>query len=298
VVGSVVAMGAWVGVAHSSGSGWVQAVGALLAAVLITGLAAPVVPAHRARIVCRASPSDAEAGRPVELSMVANGPLRVRPVYPVGAAARAEGTTHGSRPVVVTITPDRRGVVDRVVVELASCAPFGLLWWAREVDVALPRPLHVAPRFGQPDPVGAHPDTAAGSARRRTPSGYGEPRGVRPYQPGDTRRSIHWPATSHVGTLMIREKERQTDDPVVIDVVLPADAAEAESVSERVMATASEFLGRGQAVVLATTEIGGRVVRPVYDRVDVGRRLARAVSAGGDGRGPGVDGRGRRGRRR
>ena len=212
--------------------------------------------------------------------MEANGPLRVRPVYPVGVPTRAEGATHGPRPVVVTITPDRRGVVDRVVVELASSAPFGLLWWAREVDVPLPRPLHVAPRFGEPDPVVIRPDAAPGSAQQRIPSGYGEPRGVRPYQPGDTRRSIHWPATSHVGTLMVREKERQTDDPVVIEVVLPADDGEAESVSERVMATASGFLGRGQPVVMVTTEARGRVARPVYDRVDVGRRLARAVSVG------------------
>ena len=56
VVGSAVAMGAWAGVAHSSGSGWVQAVGALMAAVLITGLLAPVVPARRAGIICHTSP--------------------------------------------------------------------------------------------------------------------------------------------------------------------------------------------------------------------------------------------------
>ena len=42
VVGSVVALPGRV--AHSSGSGWVQAVGALLAAVLIVGLVAPLFP--------------------------------------------------------------------------------------------------------------------------------------------------------------------------------------------------------------------------------------------------------------
>ncbi len=49
VAGSLVAVLAWAGVAHSSGSGWVQAVGALLAAVLFTGLVAPLFPARRAR---------------------------------------------------------------------------------------------------------------------------------------------------------------------------------------------------------------------------------------------------------
>ena len=88
--------------AHSSGSGWVQAVGALLAAVLFTGLVAPLFPARRARVVCTASPSDAEAGRPVELTLTANGPIRIRPRYPTGRSARAEGPSRGPRPVVVT----------------------------------------------------------------------------------------------------------------------------------------------------------------------------------------------------
>ena len=54
VAGSLLAVLAWAGVAHSSGSGWVQAVGALLAAVLFTGLMVPLVPALRAGVTCTA----------------------------------------------------------------------------------------------------------------------------------------------------------------------------------------------------------------------------------------------------
>ena len=278
VAGSLVAVVAWAGVAHSSGSGWVQAVGALLAAVLFTGLVAPLFPARRAAATCTASPSDTEAGRPVALSMVANGPLRIRPRFPVGATTRAEGPSKGDRSVVVTVTPDRRGVIEHVAVELASCAPFGLLWWAREVEITLPRPLHVAPRLGTAGPMEARPDDSAGESPRRVPSGAGEPRGVRPFQPGDSRRSVHWPATSHTGMLMVRERERQTEEPVVIEVTLPPDPAEAEAESERVMAVVNRCLGRGQPVVLGTLEVDGRCLRQVRDRVDLGRRLARAVA--------------------
>lgn len=277
VVGSAVSMAAWAGVAHSSGSGWVQAVGALLAAVLITGLVAPLFPARRASITCAASPSDTEAGRAVELSMVANGPVRIRPRYPAGQTVVAAGPSRGTREVEVTITPDRRGVLDAVVVELASCAPFGLLWWAREVEVPLPRPLHVAPRYGRPGPIETLTDDSTGDAPLRVPAGAGEPRGVRPYQSGDTRRSVHWPATSHVGSLMVREKERQTDDPIIVEVVLPPDPQQAEAEAERVMAAVTHHLLRGRSVILATRESGGRTVRLVRDRIDLGRRLARAV---------------------
>jgi hypothetical protein len=292
VVGSAVAMLAWAGVAHSSGSGWVQAVGALLAAVLIAGIVAPMFPARRAALTCTGSPSDTEAGRALELTMVANGPIRIRPRYPVGTTAQAVGSAHGPRVVEVTITPDRRGVVEEVAVELATCAPFGLLWWARDVQVPLPRPLHVAPRQGEPGPIDTLADKAAGDSQLRVSAGSGEPRGVRPYQPGDTRRSVHWPATSHVGSLMVRETDRQTDDPIIVDVVLPPDPQQAEAESERIMATLSPYLARGQSVVLATLEPEGRAVRLVRDRVDLGRRLARAVppptvtGAGGGADGP------------
>jgi uncharacterized protein (DUF58 family) len=277
VAGSVVAVGAWAGVAHSSGSGWVQAVGALLAAVLLIGLLLPAVPAHRARVRCIASPSDSEAGRTAELTLEANGPVRIRSRSPVGPPARAEGGPRGPRPVRVTCAPDRRAVLGTVVVEVASSAPFGLLWWAKDVEVTLTRPLHVAPRSGEIAPTGSAVDDSAGQAATRVPAGMGEPRGIRPYQPGDSRRSVHWPASAHTGSLMVRETEQQTDDPLVVEVVLPTDPREAEAVTERIMATVSREVDRGRPVVLVTDEAGGRLRRVVRDRIDLGRRLARAV---------------------
>ena len=279
VFGSAITVVAWAGVAHSSGSGWVQAVGALLAAVLATGLVAPLFPALRARATCTAGPSDAIAGNAVPLTLSVSGPLRIRPLVPVGPARRAEGRSRGPRQVTVEVVPSRRGVLGSVAVELASSAPFGLVWWAREVIVTLHRPLHVAPRIGPAAPVDVGSDDRAGDAYRRLPATVGEVRGVRPYRSGDLRRAIHWPATAHAGTLMVTEADRQVDDPVVLDVVLPPDADEAERTAERAMATASGYLARGVPLLLVTLEEGGRTVRPVVDRVELGRRLARAVPA-------------------
>lgn len=277
VLASVVAVLAWAAVAHSSGSGWVQAVGVLMAAVLAVGLVAPALPARRAWVRCTACPADGQAGHSSTIVLSASGPIRITPRRPSGPSARAAGAARGTRPVEVTLTPRRRGVHETVLVEVASCAPFGLLWWAREVEVALPRPFHVAPRIGPPGPVTADPDPSPGEARARVPAGTGEPRGIRSYQPGDARGSVHWPATAHVGALMIREKERPTDDPVVVDVVLPADPAEAERRAERAMAVVGAHLGRGRRVLLGTTEPDGHHVDEVLDRIDLGRRLARAV---------------------
>ena len=138
VVGSVVTMLTWAAVAHSSGSGWVQAVGALLAAVLVVGLIAPVFPSLRSTVTCTSSPSDSEAGRATELTMVANRPLRIRPLRPTGPAAPGTGAARGTRDVVVTILPERRGVLTKVTVESSSSAPFGLLWWAPKLKCPYP----------------------------------------------------------------------------------------------------------------------------------------------------------------
>jgi uncharacterized protein (DUF58 family) len=279
VSGSVITMVAWAGVAHSSGSGWVQAVGALLGAFLLVGLVAPALPAARARVTCTAVPGDGQAGRPVELTFEADRPVRIRPRFPVGPDRQAGGGQRGSRSVVVTCTPGRRGVLDAVVVEIASSAPFGLIWWARDVELPLPRLLHVAPRTGDDRAPLATVDDAHGEASLRVHAAIGEPRGVRPYAPGDPRRTVHWPATSHAGTLMVRESERQTDDPVLVELDLPTDPAAAEAEAERMMAAVGSCLAGHRPVVLITREPTGRVARPVVDRVDLGRRLARAVPA-------------------
>jgi len=277
VAGSMITMTAWAAVAHSSGSGWVQAVGALLGAFLLVGLIAPAWPARLAHLTCTASPADGRAGTAVELVFEADRPVRVRPIFPAGPDHQAGGGQRGSRSVMLAVTPRRRGVLDAVVVEVGSSAPFGLLWWAREFELPLPRLLHVAPRSGPSGDSLDTADDAPGEAAPRVPSGIGEPRGIRPYAPGDPRRAVHWPATSHAGRLMVREAERPTDDPVFVEVVLPRDPAAAEAEAERVMAGVCECLARRQAVVLATREEAGRVVRPVADQIDLGRRLARAV---------------------
>jgi uncharacterized protein (DUF58 family) len=277
VGGSILVMVAWAGVAHSSGSGWVQAVGALLAAGLLVGMVAPATVARRATAVCSASPADGQAGRPVVVTLVADRPLRIRPLSPSGPVARAGGAVRGPRTVEVELVPARRGVLDSITVELATCAPLGLLWWAREARVTLVRPLHVAPRTGRSSVLESGRDDPPGGAPERVPAGTGEPRGVRPYASGDPRRVVHWPATSHAGSLMVRESERQRDDPVTVDLVLSHDPDRAETEAERAMAEVGDVLESGRDVVLGTDEVGGRVSRWVRDRIDLGRRLARAV---------------------
>jgi uncharacterized protein (DUF58 family) len=286
-------LSAWGLVAHNSGAGWVQAVGDVLAGILAVGLVAPAVVAGRAAVAIVESPSDATSGLPVELVATSDTRLRVRPLHPPGPEsfvgphrARAGSQRHTivgaatdlERGGAVTLLPTHRGVHDRVVLELASAAPFGLLWWRKTVVVELPRLLHVGPRLGQPLPLpGGREDTAGGGVLDSSVP-IGEPRGVRPYRPGDQRRWVHWPATAHSGELMVREMEGPTAEPVTLEIHLPAEAEAAERMAERAMATVVALVDRGASVLLATTEEGGPRTGVVGDRRSAGRRLARAVA--------------------
>ncbi len=278
---------AWGLVAHNSGAGWVQAVGDVLAGILGVGLIAPAFVGARAQLRIVEVPSDGTAGLPVELQSRANTRLRVRPLDPpgpesfVGPAITPTRARPGPSPTLhqpITLLPDSRGVHDRVVLEIATAAPFGLLWWRKTVVVALPRTLHVGPRLGRPLPLpGGNDDTSGGGVVDSSVQ-IGEPRGVRPYRPGDHRRWVHWPATAHSGELMVREMEGPTAEPVTLEIRLPTDTDAAERMAERAMATVVGLVDRGASVLLVTTEASGPKTGSVGDRRSAGRRLARAVA--------------------
>ncbi len=273
VAGTIFALGAWAAVAHNSGAGWVQALGALLAAFLFIGLAAPGFVVRRARCRVEAGPVDSTVGAPVSVALVVGSPLRLRPLDPPGP----EQVTGRRHELALTLVPDRRGVVERCEIEVASAAPFGLLWWTKRVVVELPRPLLVAPRLGPADHGAISERGSAGEDVRRVDSRVGEPRGVRGYRPGDLRHWVHWPATAHTGSLMVREMESPSATPLRVLALLPDDPAAAERAAEVALGTVAQLLSAGRSVVLITAESAGVVDEGVDGLTDAGRRLARAL---------------------
>jgi uncharacterized protein (DUF58 family) len=105
-------------------------------------------------------------------------------------------------------------------------------------------------------------------------------RGVREYVPGDPARLVHWPTSARHGSLVVKE----LDDPasrrlaIVVDLRGGADA-KVEAAASRAAGLANRALREGLAVVLATAEVDGRHVAAVKTRLDVSRRMARAISA-------------------
>ncbi len=281
----VAVLGTWWLVAHNSGAGWVQALGDVVFGVLLIGLAGPAIALARTKIRITWAPVDASAGDPVEVQVSASTRVRVRvkdPLKGEGFVGPARGRGPNRRSVdPLILEPRWRGVHERLTFDVASAAPFGLQWWSRPVVVALPAPLHVAPRRGDPVPFDRLIDELAGDGGRRVPGQNGEMRGARAYRPGDSRRHVHWPASAHARELMVREMEAPVADPVTVTVTLPPDPDQAERVAERALGTVLRLMERGVEVTLATTEASGPVRAEVADRRAAGRRLARAVSGPG-----------------
>ena len=274
---------AWGLVAHNSGAGWVQAVGDVLAGNLgVEACSPPPSSPGAPPVEVVEVPSDATAGLP-RGGGAGRHPVAgqtSRPTRPRDVRRPAARRGHAGRgaPDRSPSSPQYRGVFDQVALELATAAPFGLTCGgARPSSSTSPVPCMSDPVWARPLPLPGGRDDTSGGGVLDSSVPIGEPRGVRPYRPGDHRRWVHWPATAHSGELMVREMEGPTAEPVTLEVHLPVDADAAERMAERAMATVVALVDRGASVLLATTETSGPKIGAVGDRRSAGRRLARAV---------------------
>jgi uncharacterized protein (DUF58 family) len=272
-------LGAWWAVAHDSGAGWMQALGDVVFGMLLVGIVGPGVVLWRTKLIVVRTPVDAVAGQEAEIFIDASSRVRVRGVDPVAAEAFLGPVGRGGRRSdQLTLIPEHRGAYEYLVCDVASAAPFGLQWWTKRVDLPLATPLLVAPRSGEAGVPQRRASDVEGAETERTRPDSGQPRGARPYKPGDSRRLVHWQASAHTGELMVRELEGPSTTPITVEVVLPRDQDEAERVAERAFATVAKLLGQGASVRLGTLERSGAVIGAVGDRRSAGRRLARAVA--------------------
>lgn len=268
IIGIAVVLGLELAVAQASGSGWVQALGSLAVALALVGVGGPAFSLSRTHVSVTAAPLDATSGGDCVLTVVADRPCRIKPVRPTGSVTLVPA----GRPTEVRLRPGHRGVIGAVAVDVSTAAPFAIVWWAAPRLLRLPRPITVAPVRERARHV-AH-DAARDGGGLDGAAPFGEPGGIRPYQPGDSPRRLHWRATAHSGHLMVREEEANRSARVVARLPEDPDAGEREA--SRQLDLVATLLARGVAVHLETVEEGRLVLSSVRDERTAGRRLARA----------------------
>ena len=163
----------------------------------------------------------------------------------------------------------RRGEHDAVQARWSSAGGLGLVWWRREIALAMP-PLAVAPA---PALDGAaahrqhadHPDDNTASAR----AGRADVDGVRSWRDGDDLTAVHWPSTLRSGEFVVRQRLMEVDETWVINA--RPGTADPDAEAGRVRARAEEALASGAKVAV---RVGDAEPVPLDDRVAVHRWCA------------------------
>lgn len=91
-------------------------------------------------------------------------------------------------------------------------------------------------------------------------------RGVRDYQPGDSRKLVHWPATAHHGRLLVRETEVLGTIRVRVVVHTPFPGPATEVTLGRAAWLVLDCLRKGWEVELVTVERAADPVAPALGR--------------------------------
>ncbi len=238
-------------------------VGLLLAGVVISGLLSEAV--LRDVLVRRVLPAEARAGRPALVGFTVENRTRrfasvsliVRDVVESGVAGEAFALhlpPASTRELAYRWTPERRGLVRFIRVELSTRYPFGLFEKWREVD--LEEELVVFPRVAPPPVV----RTTSASAFGERPSGVAGPGSeffaLRDQREGDDVRLVHWrkSARRQRPVVVERERERRRRLLVVLDnrTASSVSAESFERAVEEAAAVVHKALSEGSDVGLST----------------------------------------------
>jgi len=255
-----------------------------LVGVAVAGLAWPALLLRRVTVSLDA-PSDAIAGRPFDLPIAVGGSRFLMTATAEGAYRRSGSLDSLGGPIAVEVPQSgslvavapRRGVIDRISVELRCAAPLGLSWWRRSRQIALARPLEVAPLAEE---TGLPPISRGEGGDRHRPerrSGLDSVRSVRDYVAGDATKLIHWGLSARRGELIVKELEDPEGASLAVVLDMGGNPELAEKMAARAAGLCVLALRAGMEVVLCTAEESGPRGEKVGSPLAAGRRLARAV---------------------
>jgi uncharacterized protein (DUF58 family) len=261
-------------VSHVSGSGWVQNVGLLLGAGIIVIIIMPGIILKNAELKCVYNPVDATSRIPVQVKLASKIPVLVRP-----KDTRKNAVPVASDPDLIQITFDYAGVYESCTFEVSTAAPFGIVWWHKYVKLAFTKPIMVAPKIGDSIQPNRQVAVNEGQSSRYVRDHSGITGSIRNYQIGDSRRDIHWKKSAQTGSLLVKEREKELSQDVVIEVRFETNKIKNEEIGQEAMGTVFNLLKKADCnVILSTFEHNKNITEPVSNLKDAGRRIAKAIS--------------------
>jgi uncharacterized protein (DUF58 family) len=270
--------------------------GTLMLALVVFAAASALVARPTGEVTRTLAPEVAEVGgiTEVRVSVTLRTPVPVLPgrwsdTVPPGLRGRAEGpfpaapSTLRRSAVPVTLRYEVVGsvrgpfLIGPLVVTTTD--PFGLI--RRRIRLGRATPVTVAPTIVELAPLPSAPGEPGGTRQSAALQlGQGADNLVaRPYAPGDSIRRIHWRATAHRDTLMVRQEEQESS---------PAATVVLDRALSRWSPAAADAPGGDPAFETAVSACVSVVARLVHEgyTVDVvdsdGDLLAEPVEGGED----------------
>jgi uncharacterized protein (DUF58 family) len=187
--------------------------------------------------------------------------------------------------VVPDLTYGRRGVYRHDQVRLASLYPFGLVEAARRLD--LPGEVVVCPAvYAVEPPRAAGYDVMVGGkhrGQRRSASGI-HFAGVRPHQPGDPLKQIHWRSSAKGQGLMVKTYDEELTGRLAV-ITDTGHTGDEQSLDDCLRATGSLLLAAlaagHQVEWIPLTQLQPQQIPPFADGLEVLEALARIQLAPG-----------------
>lgn len=294
--GAAVLAGASLVIAQRAGIPELMYFGVLMTALLVTAATTLVIARRTDRVTRTVSPDVTDVGARAEVvvrvglqTALPTAPGRWADALPAGLSGHASGvfpatsSALGRDTVPVELRYEvvghERGVHALGPLEVITTDPFGLV--RRRFALGRPSPVTVAPAIVDLPPL---PPTGgeAGGTRQSAALQLGQGLDnlvARPYAPGDSMRRIHWRATAHRDTLMVRQEEQESS---------PAATVVFDRALSRWSPAAAEAAGRDLAFETAVSACVSAVARLVHEgyTVDVvdsdGELLADPVDGGED----------------
>jgi uncharacterized protein (DUF58 family) len=228
---------------------------ALIGAVAFDGWAARAALARADLGVT--NPMDAVAGQLVRYVVTPRGLRRpiqlVRPSQwplPTPSAIALDAPDAG----LIELPAPGRSVVTCLVFDLVATGPLGLWDATCRIRTWFPAPLAVGPASLPHDPDWPRLRTVRLGDTETVVRGDDLFRGVRPYVRGDPRRSVHWPATAHHGSVMVKERDGLEQVALRVVLQLPMPGPASEYAAARAAFLVDEGLRWGWLVHLVTVE--------------------------------------------
>ncbi|MBL8726302.1 MAG: DUF58 domain-containing protein [Planctomycetes bacterium] len=173
-----------------------------------------------------AEPPLAEAGRPRSLRLELGLPRAHATAFDLAVGLELGGSCHellhvpmaqAGEILTVTLPGLPRGRIGSWRWHLRSRHPFGLWRVVRTLPGTLP--IHTYPRPESGSGVGRARQSAGGAVLPLAAASAAMPEdgaGLRPFQPGDSMRRVHWRATARRGEPVVREDARPNDPAAVV----------------------------------------------------------------------------------